>query len=112
MIVYFLISYLAAGFDNTAEVVAIATETGACGGVVLLFPCIFPLYCRNYARRRKVNRADVCHAGILVYYPYHIHHGDRAFYSGDPGHFLGISADLVDQFSNLFDLFLKGGLDP
>ncbi|MFR8428229.1 MAG: MATE family efflux transporter [Roseburia inulinivorans] len=58
----------------------------------------------------KSTSANVCHACILVHHKNCIHHGYRAFYPENPGHLLGVPADLVNQFSHLFNLLLKSEL--
>ena len=84
-----------------------SNQTGSHRSIFLLLSGIFALYRRYHARCGKIYRANVCHACILVHHKNYIHHGYRAFYPENPGHLLGVPADLVNQFGDLFDLLLK-----
>ena len=108
VIVFFTIPQLAAAFNNEAQVVEFATRQAHIEA--FFYPGIFALYRRYHARCGKIYRANVCHACILVHHKNYIHHGYRAFYPENPGHLLGVPADLVDQFSHLFNLLLKSQL--
>lgn len=102
----FAIPQLAAAFNNEAQVVEFATRQAHIEAFFIAFwhfRTVSPVSCAV----REIYRANVCHACILVHHKNYIHHGYRAFYPENPGHLLGVPADLVNQFGDLLIYFLK-----
>lgn len=71
---------------------------------------VFTLYCRNPARGWKIYGAYVRDADFLVYDTNYLYYDNCTFHSENSGDFLGLSADLGDQFGNIPDIFPESQL--
>ena len=71
---------------------------------------VFALHRRNHAWGGQIYSAYVCYADFMVYHTNYLYYVRGTFYSENPGDFLGLSADLVDQFGDIPDILLESGL--
>lgn len=103
--------WLIAAFNRDPQVIAYGTDRGADVRFVFLPAGIFSLYGGNPARGWEIDCSDAGHAADLVRGAGNVYHADGSLGQFDSSCFLGISADLADEFSYFLLLLSARRLD-